>query len=575
MNQGTFFENFEVLANAPNGVQKLRELIFQLAVQGKLVPQDPYDEPAEVLIEKITAEKERLIKEGKIRKPKPLSSNDVINPYKLPLNWKWTRLFDIGLINPRNKAKDGMAASFIPMTLISETYSIPLSSERRLWGEIKSAFTHFAEEDVVLAKITPCFQNGKSAVMRNLLNGLGAGTTELHVFRPLLDESVNPYYVLLYLRSPQFLKEGIERMTGTAGQKRVPRDYFAGNPFPLPPFKEQNRIVAKVDQFMALCDELEARQQKKHEQRILLNNAALDKLLTAPTPEEFAQHWQRISDNFDLLYDAPESVGQLRQAILQLAVQGKLVAQDTGDEPASVLEEKIKAEKKRLIQQGKIKKSKTPSINIEKLPFPLPEGWIWVQLGTLCNLITKGSSPKWQGVKYVEPGNGVLFITSENVRNYSVSLEKSKYVEEKFNEIEPRSILKKSDILMNIVGASIGRTAIYNRDEIANINQAVCLIRVIGQENLLNLKYLLYFFNSPICISYMFDKQVDNARANLSMGNISKFLIPLPPFEEQKRIVAKVDQLMALCDELETGLVQAQTDGGKLMEAVVHHVLAA
>jgi len=252
-------DNFDLLYDAPETVGQLRQAILQLAVQGKLVAQDEGDEPAAVLIEKITSGKERLIKEGKIRKPKPLSSNEVENPYKLPLNWKWTRLFDIGLINPRNEAKDDMAASFIPMTLISETYSIPISSERRLWGEIKSGFTHFAEEDVVLAKITPCFQNGKSAVMRNLLNGFGAGTTELHVFRPLLDESVNPDYVLLYLRSPQFLKEGIERMTGTAGQKRVPRDYFAGNPFPLPPFEEQKRIVAKVEHLMALCDELEAR----------------------------------------------------------------------------------------------------------------------------------------------------------------------------------------------------------------------------------------------------------------------------------------------------------------------------
>ncbi len=144
------------------------------------------------------------------------------------------------------------------MTLISETSIKPIGSEKRQWGEVKKAFTHFAEDDVVLAKITPCFQNGKSAVMRGLTNNLGAGTTELHVFRPILNESVYPEYVLLYLRSPQFLSEGVEKMTGTAGQKRVPKEYFAGNPFPLPPFEEQRRIVARVDQLMSLCDELEA-----------------------------------------------------------------------------------------------------------------------------------------------------------------------------------------------------------------------------------------------------------------------------------------------------------------------------
>ena len=252
-------DNFDLLYDNPETVGELRKAILQLAVQGKLVRQDENDEPAAVLLEKIRVEKKRLVKEKKIRKPKPLSSNDVENPYELPASWKWTCLFDIGVINPRNKESDDIDASFVPMTLISETYSTPISSERRLWGEIKTGFTHFAEEDVVLAKITPCFQNGKSAVMRGLLNGFGAGTTELHVFRPLLEESVNPDYVLLYLKSPQFLTEGFENMTGTAGQKRVPRDYFAGNPFPLPPFEEQRRIVAKVDQLMALCDELEAK----------------------------------------------------------------------------------------------------------------------------------------------------------------------------------------------------------------------------------------------------------------------------------------------------------------------------
>ena len=173
----------------------------------------------------------------------------------------------------------------------------------------------------------------------------------------------------------------------------------------------------------------------------------------------------------------------------------------------------------------------------------------------------------------IEQDDGILFITSENVRNYSIDLTNPKYVEKKFNQIEPRSILSKNDILMNIVGASIGRSAIYNTDKIANINQAVCLIRIIGQNYLLNLNYLLHFFNSPICISFMFDKQVDNARANLSMGNISKFPIPLPPLNEQKRIVSKVDKLMKLCDELETKLTQTQTDSEKIINTAVKQLL--
>jgi type I restriction enzyme S subunit len=559
MNHEIFFENFELLVDVPNSVGKLRKLILQLAVKGKLVPQDPNEKPTSVLLEKIIVEKERLIKENKLKKFQTLSKieKDEI-PFEIPKTWKWVRFGEV--------------------TINRDSERIPLSKDVR--ENHKKIYDYYGAsgvidkvEDYIFNK--PLLLIGEDGA--NLLNRstpiafIAEGKYWVNNHAHVLD-SIS-FDCLRYLEVFINAIDLSAYITGTA-QPKMNQTKMNSILVTFPPLDEQKRIVAKVDQLMALCDELEARQQKKHEQRICLNNAALDKLLTALTPEEFAQYWQRICDNFDLLYDVPETVGQLRQAILQLGVQGKLVAQDEGDEPAAVLVEKIKAEKERLIQQGKIKKSKTPSINIEKLPFPLPEGWNWVRLGTLCNLITKGSSPKWQGVKYVEPGNGILFITSENVRNYEVNLEKSKYVQEIFNEIEPRSILNQNDILMNIVGASIGRTAIYGRNEIANINQAVCLIRVIGQENLLNLKYLLYFFNSPVCISFMFDKQVDNARANLSMGNISKFPIPLPPLEEQNRIVAKLDNFMILCNELEAGLMQAQTEGGKLMEAVVHHVLA-
>ena len=161
---------------------------------------------------------------------------------------------------------------------------------------------------------------------------------------------------------------------------------------------------------------------------------------------------EALFEQFELLADAPNGVQKLRELILQLAVQGKLVPQDPNDEPASVLLERIEAEKKRLVKEGKIKKSTNIlPIKTNEVPFELPSGWEWVSLEKLCEVITKGSSPKWQGVNYVDKGNGILFITSENVRNYSLNLEEPKYVEDKFNEIEPRSILRRNDILMNIV----------------------------------------------------------------------------------------------------------------------------
>ena len=264
------------------------------------------------------------------------------------------------------------------------------------------------------------------------------------------------------------------------------------------------------------------------------------------------ESYNLLQKHFDTAFDTPDGIKKLRELILTLAMQGKLVPQDPNDQPASELLKEIAAEKARLIKAGKLKPQKPlPPIKPEEIPYQIPANWRWERLGAISSLITKGSSPNWQGVNYTDASNGVLFITSENVDSFKLRWHNKKYVERKFNDIEPRSILQKNDVLMNLVGASIGRVAYFDLDEIANINQAVCLIRLVGINSYLNLKYLLLFFNSQTCISYMFDKQVDNARANLSMTNVSKFLIPIPPITQQKRIVARVDQLMGRCDELE------------------------
>ncbi|WP_299664356.1 restriction endonuclease subunit S [uncultured Psychromonas sp.] len=264
-------------------------------------------------------------------------------------------------------------------------------------------------------------------------------------------------------------------------------------------------------------------------------------------------------------------VKKLRELILELAVRGKLVQQDPNDEPASVLLERITAEKAQLVKDKKIKKpKKLPPISEDEIPFPLPNGWEFCRLENMCELITKGSSPKWQGVSYTDNPQDVLFVTSENVGAFELLLSKRKYVEKKFNEIEPRSILKYNDFLMNIVGASIGRAALYNIEDLANINQAVCLIRSFPK--LIYPSYFIFFFNSLTCISYMYDKQVENARPNLSMANISKFVIPIPPLTEQQRIVAKVDELMLLCDQLEQQ-TESSIDAHKTLVEVLLNTL--
>jgi type I restriction enzyme S subunit len=254
-NAAHLLANFDRLSDSPEAVPLLRRFILDLAVRGKLVAQDANDEPAAALLKRIQSEKARLVKLGLAKAGKTPPDVESGNASTIPPSWQWSRLSEVGFISPRNIASDDQLVSFVPMPMIAAAYGIPNRHEVRPWREIKTGYTHFVEGDVGLAKITPCFENGKSTIFRGLTGGIGAGTTELHIVRPVLTSAD---YILIFIKSSRYIATGIPLMTGTAGQKRVPSDYFTQSPFPLPPLAEQSRIVAKVDELMALCDQLEA-----------------------------------------------------------------------------------------------------------------------------------------------------------------------------------------------------------------------------------------------------------------------------------------------------------------------------
>ena len=251
----------------------LKKSILQMAAQGKLVPQDPNDEPASALLERIRTEKERLFKEGKIKRDKNESvifrrdnshyeklgsterciDNEI--PFDLPDSWIWCRMSSLFSINPRNQLSDDTVVGFMPMPLLENGFRNNHSFEERKWGDVKSGFTHFKNGDVVIAKITPCFQNRKSAVIVGLPNGYGAGTTELHVLRDDAQILFMPYF-LLCCKTHDFIAGGVANFTGTAGQQRVGRDYISSYLIPLPPVQEQVRIVDAAKSILASLDEL-------------------------------------------------------------------------------------------------------------------------------------------------------------------------------------------------------------------------------------------------------------------------------------------------------------------------------
>ncbi|MDA8686124.1 restriction endonuclease subunit S [Robiginitalea sp.] len=259
-------------------VKQLRQAFLREAMQGKLVPQDPKDEPASVLLEKIKAEKERLVKEKKIKKQKPLPpiTLDEI-PFEIPENWVWCRLGEISQINPRNYLDENTEVGFCPMPLIFSEYGKDVEFETRKWKEIKSGFTHFANNDVVVAKITPCFQNSKAALINGLPNGFGAGTTELYVMRSYKRELAS--FIYCFIKTPEFLNAGERIMRGVAGQQRVPREYVETHLIPFPPLPEQQRIVAKLDELMQYCDALESSIKESQQQNELLLQQVLREAL--------------------------------------------------------------------------------------------------------------------------------------------------------------------------------------------------------------------------------------------------------------------------------------------------------
>jgi type I restriction enzyme S subunit len=560
----TFFKHFDLLAEAPNGVQKLRELILDLAVRGKLVPQDANDEPAAVLLERIKKEKERLVKEGKVTKSKPLPeiTPDEI-PYDLPKNWEWVRFGNIAQHNA-GKTKDrgrniGKLRDYITTSNLYWGYfdfnnvrQMPFKDEELEkctakkgdlliceGGEAGRAAVWDLDKDI-------CFQN--------------------HIHRARFYCDISQYYAYRFFEKLNANGE-IEQYRKGVGISSMSGKILSLIFFPLPPLNEQKRIVTKVDELMKLCDELEARQKKKQETRILINNAALNKLLTAETPETFTKNWQRISDNFDILYSAPENIGKLRQAILQLAVMGKLVPQDANDEPAAVLLERIKKEKERLVKEGKVKKEKSlPEIKDNDIPFELPQGWECCYISELAIKVTDG-----EHITPTRTPSGHYLLSARNIKEEGIILDNVDYVpESEFSRIRKRCNPDKDDILISCSG-SVGRIAIVDKDDTYVMVRSVALLKLFKDN--INSKYLAYILKSLMVQNQIIEKSKTSAQANLFLGKIKEIKVVLAPLNEQKRIVTKVDKLMKLCDELETKLTQTQTEREKIINAAVKQLL--
>ena len=514
--------------------QQLKNSILQMAVQGKLVPQDPNDEPASVLLERIRAEKEQLIKEGKIKKEKnpsvifrgadnlpyekigknePVCIADEV-PFDIPESWEWTRIGNVFQINPRNNLPDELETGFVPMALLSDGFCSRHSYEPKKWKDIKNGFTHFANNDIVIAKITPCFQNRKSAVVTGLPNGFGAGTTELHVLRDNTKELFMPYFLLI-CKTQAFIQNGVKNFSGTAGQQRIGKDFISKYLIPVPPVSEQERIVQRLHLLEPL---------------LISYENAYDSIVNQ-------------QKNFP---------AQLKRSILQYAVQGKLVSQNPADEPAAILLEHIRAEKEKLIKSGKIKRDKHESFifrrdnsyyeqvdGIERciddeLPFEIPKSWEWTRLSTIAKVLGGKRIPA--GRKLTAENTGHVYIRVSDMKDGTVIQNGLLYVpEDIFNSIS-KYIIKKEDVFITVAG-TIGRIGKIP-PELDGANLTENADRLVFSS--LNQDWMIFLLQSSFIQNQIAEVTTKVGQPKLAIARIEKLLIPLPPLNEQTRIVEQI-----------------------------------
>ncbi|EGR4061512.1 restriction endonuclease subunit S [Vibrio cholerae] len=546
------------------GIKKLRELILELAVRGKLVPQDPSDEPASVLLERIAAEKAQLVKEKKIKKPKALPKISNEKPFSVPESWTWTQL---GFVTNYGVCEKAESKDVQDSTWVLELEDVEKSTSKLLRKvrfedrSFESSKNVFLKKDVIYGKLRPYLDKVIVA------DEAGVCTTEMIPMRGYCDFS--PEFLRLVLKTPYFI-EYANSSTHGMNLPRMGTDKAREALIPLAPINEQHRVVAKVDELMALCDQLEQQTEASLDAHQVLVETLLATLTNSQDATELMANWARVSEHFDTLFTTEQSIDQLKQTILQLAVMGKLVPQDPNDEPAAILLERIAEEKAQLVKEKKIKKQKAlPPIADDEKPFELPKGWEWCRLGEIYDV----SSSKRIHVKdYVE--NGIPFFRSKEIgelgRGNDISTElfisHNQYDALRYQLGFPHP----NDLMLASIGGSIGNNWIaderpfYYKD--GNITK-------ISHHSLSNPKFLKLFVDSAL-----FWKQVNNGVAGsaynaLTIIKIQNLVFPLPPLEEQLKIVTKVEELCAICEEVKQRLRDSQQTQLQLTDAIVEQAL--
>jgi len=565
--------NLDLLATAPGGVARLRELILTLAVQGKLLPQDPADEPASELLKKIRAEKDRLIAEGKIRRDKPLAGiEDEEKPFELPVGWEWVRLNallqKIGAGSTPLGGREVYTPSGVKFLRSQNVYDDGLRLQSVAFikpaTHAKMAGTVVLPNDL-LFNITGA-SIGRCAVVPSDFDEANV-SQHVTIVRPVMPELNAFLHKVLVSRHVQQAVMDVQVGVSREGLSIAKLGNFL---IPLPPLAEQSRIVTRVEELMRLCDALEAKGRLEAAQHAQLVTTLLATLTDSATPEALAAHWQRLAAHFDTLLDRPEAVDALEQTILQLAVRGLLVPQNPADEPASVLLKHIRTEKDRLIAAGQIKRDKPlPPVGEDEQPFELPNGWEWVRLLELLPEFQNGASSRGDA-----GGRSITVLRLADIKDRRVSLADTRQLPISERDIQKYQ-LKEGDILITRVNGSediVGQFNLCDRVGEAIYCDHFIRMRVSGQW--LNSLFLALVGESDLVRRRIKSLFITTAgQKTVNQGHIGSLLLPLPPLTEQSRIVARVEALRRLCADLRQRLSASQSTQAHLAEALSQEVV--
>lgn len=549
------------------GINKLRQLILELAVRGKLVPQDPDDEPASELLKKMAAEKAHLIKDNKIKKTKVLGEiSEDEKPFDLPQGWEWVRLGDIAL-----QVTDGVHHT--PNYL---DQGVPFISVKDIDGTTVSfdncKYISKEQHIQINARCNP--ELGDILICR--IGTLGRVTIVDTSDRFSLFVSVGllkfiqkyylPRFAHLTLHSPLLLNQFDEIKAGGSHTNKLNLGDIPRLKLPIPPLAEQHRIVAKVDELMALCDQLERQSEGSLAAHVTLVETMLGTLTQSQSAEVLAENWARAAEHFDTLFTTEHSIEQLKQTILQLAVMGKLVNQDSKDEPAIELLRRIEDAKNTLKMDTNDRRVKqTPWPEISDLNMSLPPGWAAQSFENLFLFIDyRGNTPP-------KTEAGIPLITAKNIRMGRLNREPREYVSEPtFRSWMTRGLPKLGDLFFT-TEAPLGNVCLNVIDEPFALAQRAINLQTYGEQNT---KFLMFALMSNFMQTIIYDNSTGMTARGIKAAKLKPIPIPIPPAQEQARIVAIVDELMALCDQLKAHVGDAQVTQQHLADVIVERALA-